>query len=260
LATIRRPSSLLHNLRSAIRNSLTSSVPIAFVHRSMPGICSFVIRHLSLIGLALAIAGCFGPWVDHGTAALTVTGFELAEFAKFFPQVQGGTVPIARELFYLPFVVALVLLALLAGQSTLRAVRLTVPLLIAVLLVSALLPYSIVDAARQALAAGSPLTLDPQAMPQLALVVGGTVLALLAHRLPHRLRPILVAILTLAGIIPPLWQFALLRPLVAALYTGDRNGPIRLGWGLVACIVGFALLLISSIPAGVGGRRRRRHG
>ena len=38
----------------------------------------------------LAIVGYLGPWVPHKTAALTVTGLELAEFAKFFPQVQAA--------------------------------------------------------------------------------------------------------------------------------------------------------------------------
>jgi len=35
------------------------------------------------------------------------------------------------------------------------------------------------------------------------------------------------------------WQFALLRPLVVALY----GAPLGLGWGLIACVAGFALLL-----------------
>ena len=61
------------------------------------------------LGLVLILVGYFGPWVPHRTAALAVTGLELAEFAKFFPQVQGGVVSITRELFYLPLVVAFIL-------------------------------------------------------------------------------------------------------------------------------------------------------
>ncbi|HEY68130.1 MAG TPA: hypothetical protein G4N97_07665, partial [Thermoflexia bacterium] len=70
----------------------------------------FAIR---LFGLVLVIAGYFGPWVGHKTAALTVTGPELSEFAKLFPQVQGGVVPVIRALFLTPLVAAAILLGLL---------------------------------------------------------------------------------------------------------------------------------------------------
>jgi hypothetical protein len=202
---------------------------------------------LRLFGLALVIAGYFGPWVDHKTAALTVTGFELAEFAKFFPQVQGGAVSITRELFYLPLVTVLILFALLAGRTAVRPVRLIVPLFATVLLLVALLPYSVVDGVRQALTAHSPLTLDPQHTGQLALVVAGVILTLLTplvRRFPRRLQSTLVVMLALVGAIPALWQFVLLRPLVVALYGG--NEPPGLGWGLGACAAGFALLLAYS--------------
>lgn len=201
---------------------------------------------MRILGLTLVIVGYFGPWVPHKTAALTVTGFELAEFAKFFPQVQGGTVSVARELFYLPFITVCVLLALFAGRSTVRLVRLVAPSLFAALLVVALLPYVIVDAARQALSASAPFTVDPQYTGQLALVVAGVALTLLiplACRFPRRLQSILVALLALVGAVPALWQFALLHPLVVALYAA----PVGLGWGLIACAAGFVLLLVYSI-------------
>jgi hypothetical protein len=200
------------------------------------------------LGLILVIVGYFGPWVPHKTAALTVTGWELAEFAKFFPQVQGGTVSVARELFYLPLVTVCLSLALLASRSATRPARWIVPLLFAALLVAALLPYFVVDAARQALATRAPFVLDPQYTGQLILVVSGVALTLLtplACRFPRRLQDILIALLALAGAIPPLWQFALLHPLVVALYAV----PISLGWGLIGCAAGFGLLLLSGVLA-----------
>jgi hypothetical protein len=205
---------------------------------------------LRLFGLALVIVGYFGPWVDHKTAALTVTGFELAEFAKFFPQVQGGTVSITRELFYLPLVTVFILFALLTGRTAVRSARLIVSLFAAALLLVALLPYSIVDGVRQVLTARSPFTLDPQYTGQLALVVAGVVFILLTPlvcRLPRRLQSILVVMLALVGAVPALWQLVLLRPLVVALYSG--NEPLGLGWGLVACAAGFVLLLAYGILA-----------
>jgi hypothetical protein len=207
---------------------------------------------LLLLGLALVLVGHFGPWVPHETSALTVTGFELAEFAKFFPQVQGGTVPMRRELFYLPFVTALLLLALLAGRSAARRVRspnpflsqsVVVPLCAAALLLIALLPYSIVDAARQALTTPASFVPDPQYTGQLTLVIVGVVLTLLAplaRRLPRRAWGVLIALLALVGAVSPVYQFARLRPLVVALYDSPR--PSGLGWGLIVCVAGFVLL------------------
>jgi hypothetical protein len=216
-----------------------------------------------LLGLALVLVGHFGPWVAHRTAALTVTGFELAEFAKFFPHVQGGSVPMRRELFYLPFVTALLLLALLAGRSATQRARsrnpflsqsVIVPLCAAAVLLIALLPYSIIDAARQALTTPASFVPDPQYTGQLVLVIVGVVLMLLAplaRRLPRRAWGVLVALLALVGAVPPLYQFARLRPLVVALYDSPR--PSGLGWGLIVCVAGFVLLLAYGVLYAVRG-------
>jgi hypothetical protein len=197
-------------------------------------------------GLVLAIAGYFGPWVPHETAALTVTGSELAEFAKLLPQVQGGTVPIIRVLFYSPLAAALILLALFAGRSTLRPVRGILPLALAALLPIAFLPYPLIESVRHALAARSALAFDPQYVGHLALTVVGMALTLsapLAARLPQRVQSILVGCLALVGAAPALWQFVRLRPLVIALY----GKPTGLGWGLIACVAGFGLLSLSAL-------------
>jgi hypothetical protein len=214
-------------------------------------------RRLRLLGLALVFVGYFGPWFPHRTAALSVTGFELAEFAKFFPQVQGGVVAIYRSLFYIPLVVAFVLLGILASQSTMRVVRLIVPLFAVVVLLAAILPYPVVDSVRHALSTRSPLTLDPQYMGHLLLLLVGSVLSLLtplARQLPRRVRGVLILLLALAAGALVGWQVALLRPLVDALY-GVRLG---MGWGLVTCMVGFGLLLLSSACAVAGMERSER--
>ncbi|MEA3341045.1 MAG: hypothetical protein U9R15_13865, partial [Chloroflexota bacterium] len=84
----------------------------------------------------------------------------------------------------------------------------------------------------------------------LILAAGGAVLVLLtipSHRLSRRVWGICVMVLALAGAIPALYQFVLLRPLVAALY----GAPLGLGWGLVACAAGFALLLLAGAWAAI---------
>ncbi|MCP4542329.1 MAG: hypothetical protein GY832_34845 [Chloroflexi bacterium] len=199
-----------------------------------------------LLGLALVIAGYLGPWIPHKTAALTVTGLELAEFAKFFPQVQGGIVAINRVLFYLPLVSAFVFLALFASRSMARLVRWIVLLAIAALLSVTLLPYPVVDSARHALSTRSAFAVDPQYVGHLTLIIVGTALVLLtplARRLSQRVQSILVVVLALVGAVPGLWQFATLRPLAATLY----DQPLGLGWGLIACVVGFVLLVLSAV-------------
>jgi hypothetical protein len=184
---------------------------------------------LCLCGLVLAVVGYFGPWVPHETAALTVTGFELAEFAKFFPQVQGGVVPVARVLFLTPVIAAAILLGLWVNRRGIRlALRLVGVGCAVVLALAALPPYQYL--------------LDPSYRAQLVLTVGGVgfvLPTLLACRLPQRGRGILTALLALAGAVPALWQFVLLHPLIIALY----GGVVGLGWGLIVCTAGFALVL-----------------
>ncbi len=208
-------------------------------------------RRLRLLGLVLVFVGYFGPWFPHKTAALSVTGFELAEFAKFFPQVQGGVVAIYRSLFYIPLVVAFILLGIFASQSTMRVVWLIVPLLAVAVLLAAILPYPVIEGVRHALSTRSPLTLDPQYMGHLVLLLVGSVLSLstpLARQLPRRVRDVLILLLAFAGGALAGWQYALLCPLTDALY-GVHLG---VGWGLVTCMVGFGLLLLSSACAVAG--------
>jgi hypothetical protein len=188
---------------------------------------------LHLLGLVLIIVGYFGPWVPHKTVALTVTGYELSEFAKFFPQVQSGAVPIVRALFLTPLVAAAILIGLLGNRPDGRTWNRLLAIGLAGLLLLFVLP---------------PLNyvLAPTYRAQLALVVIGgllILLTLLTSHLSPRLRGGLSALLTLAGAAPALWQFALLRPLVAELY----DTSLGLGWGVLVCLAGFVLILLSGV-------------
>ncbi len=188
---------------------------------------------LHLLGLALVIVGYFGSWVPHKTAALTVTGYELSEFAKFFPPVQSGAVPIVRALFLTPLVAAAISIGLLGNRPDGRTWnRLLAIGLAGLLLLFALPPLNYI--------------LDSTYRPQLALVVIGgllILLTLLTSHLSPRLRGSLSALLALTGAVPALWQFALLRPLVAELYDSSPG----LGWGVLVCLAGFVLILLSGV-------------
>jgi glutaredoxin-like protein len=165
----------------------------------------------------------------------------LAEFAKFFPEVQDELVPVTRELFLTPVVAAAVLFGLRAhGGARCPITRLVVTGFSILLVLAALPPYQFLRA--------------PEYRNQLMLTAVGLLLVLLtawAARLPRRAQGILVALLAVAGASAGLWQFAHLHPLVVALY----NQPVGLGWGVVACAAGFALLLLSGILAAVAPDR-----
>jgi len=68
------------------------------------------------LGILLALVGYWGPWVDHQTAALVLSGLDMSEYVKFLPEVREGSVRVFRELFYLPPLAAALCLALLVGR------------------------------------------------------------------------------------------------------------------------------------------------
>ena len=200
-------------------------------------------RWLPLLALTVALVGFFGPWIPHKTAALTVTGFELSELAKFFPEVQTGAVRLVRTLFLAPLTAVSVLLGIwVHAYASRRAVRILLTALAALVALAALPPYESLRA--------------PDYAGQLGLALGGALLVLLTpltRRIGGRTRWIAIALLALAGAVGPLSQFVVLRPLVRALY----NQPLGLGWGLVACVAGFGLAAAWAIFAAVALNRPR---
>lgn len=185
---------------------------------------------IPLLCLALAVSGYFGPWVGHKTAALTRTGFELSEFAKLFPQVQSGAVRIIRAFLFTPPIAAgLALSALIYRHRCGNLVRVAGTIFGVLLALTAVPPYEYLG--------------DPRYRGQLAMAAGGLLLVLLSpltRRLSSRAHNCVNAVLAVMGIVPALWQFSLLRPLVATVY----NRPVELGWGVMICTIGFAVLLV----------------
>lgn len=200
--------------------------------RQGSSICS-----LQFVAPILMVVGFFGPWIAHRTAALTVTGYELSEFAKFFPQIQGGAVPVRRGLFVMPLLAGTVSLALVVNRSRAALLwRLAATGLLTVVATSVVPPFQAISA--------------PPYRLQLALVVAGvilTVASLLTPRLSERTRGAVLAVLALAGSGPALWQSVLLHPLASDLY----GMTIRPGWGVLTCMAGAAMLLFVGIRRAV---------
>jgi hypothetical protein len=191
-----------------------------------------------ILGLALAIVGYFGPWVDHKTAALVLTGQDMGEFVKFLPEVRAGTAPMVREFFYLPpFAAALGLILLLASKRLAYPLPIRAVMLVAVLgLAWAMLP--------------------PVWTPQLLVTAefrkqtGAIVLCLLLlivhpvlRSLPLRLTAVALIGLALLGTVPPLWQFFAIREAVNRAY----GWPVQLGWGLGGTVLGFLVVMAGAV-------------
>jgi hypothetical protein len=183
---------------------------------------------LSLLGFVLIVVGYFGPWIPHEAAALTVPGSELSWFAKSFGQV-------IRELFVLPLIAAAVLLGLTAQRFVARPLARLGAVFLGFLVILGSIPVY------DSLA-------SPEYRGQLALMMIGGVLVFLtlfAPRLPRRVWGMSIVLLVLVGILPALWQFAAFHLRVAALY----DDGLGVGWGLIACVVGFVLILVRGILA-----------
>jgi hypothetical protein len=204
-----------------------------------------------LIGIALALLGYWGPWVNHETAALVLSGLDMAEFVKFLPGVQAGTEFMIRELFYLPLLAAALCLALMGSNRYWRYplwARAIMVIAAVALAIVVLPPYPFILQAlgsdefwRQFLMAAGCLT-----------VIGAS---LLYRRLPKAVVAGLLIAISLAGAIPPVWQFLSIRSALDSVY----GQPIHVGWGLWLMAAGFLVVAGAGVwSLGIGYWRLKR--
>ncbi|MBL7183316.1 MAG: hypothetical protein ISS50_02575 [Anaerolineae bacterium] len=194
-----------------------------------------------LVGVALALVGYWGPWVDHKTAALVLSGLDMAEFVKFLPGVRAGTEFMIRELFYLPPLAAALCLALIGGSRLwryplwARAIMVITAIALAIIVLP---PYPFIlqapgsDEFRRQFLMGTGC---------LAVIVA----SLLYRCLPRAIVAGLLIAVSLVGAIPPVWQFFSIRSALDGVY----GQPIHIGWGLWLMAVGF--LIVAGSGAGM---------
>jgi hypothetical protein len=185
---------------------------------------------LLVFALLIGIAGYWGPWIAHRTAALVLIGQDLGEFVKFLPEVRNGSIPMLRQIFYLPPFCACCILALLAASPTLRyhwIVRALLLLTIPPLSLAVLPPVFSIPVLRS---------------DEFRLQVFGVILCwalipatLLLRRVPAFLQMFLIGMLALLGALPALWQFLVILPAIRTVY----HAPIHIGWGPIATALGF---------------------
>lgn len=206
-------------------------------HRSGLGKQTFA-QYLLLAGLLLAAASYWAPWVDHGAAALKLTGQDMGEFVKFLPASQevieserGGQVP--RQLFYVPPFACTVCLTLLVVNKTLAYPRwLRVAILgCAALLLLGLLPP--VWGHPKELLTGEFRLQGYTLILGLVLVLGHG----LFQDIPLHSLALVVSTLSLFALIAAQGAFWRVRPRLWAAY----NTPtLALGWGLWLQIAAWA--------------------
>lgn len=190
-----------------------------------------------LIGIALVLVGYWGPWVNHKTAALVLSGLDMAEFVKFLPGVRAGTEFMIRELFYLPPLAAALCLALIGSNRHLRyllwarAIMVIIAILLAIIVLP---PYPFI---LQALSSDEFRRQFLAATGCLAVITA----SLLYRRLPGAVMTALLIVISLAGAIPPVWQFLSIRSALDRVY----GQPIHVGWGLWLMVAGFLVVAVA---------------
>ena len=203
-------------------------------------------RMLLLAGWALAAIGYYGAWVNHGTSGLTLSGVDMGEFVKFLPGVLDGSLKIVRQLLYLPPFAIVVSVALLVGSE-----RLGYPALLRLLVLVLAVPVSL-QLLPPAWSVGSLISAEFR-VQTFALGISWLLLAgfWLWGRLPDSWAGSVSAILCLAAIILPAWQYLIAKPAVNAVY-GKAPGT---GWGLYLCMAGLLLTAIGSLVLIAGAER-----
>jgi hypothetical protein len=207
-----------------------------------------VLRWMLPIGWCLAAVGFLGPWVSHPTAALALTGADMAEFVKFLPGVLEGSLRLIRQWFCLPPFAVTASIALLIGSDNLhyaKAVR-ALGLLLAIPLSLQLLP--------PAWSPSSLLTAEFRAQT-IALGISWLLLASfwLLRRLPSWLLGSLSAALSSIALVLPLWQFLIAKPAIDDVY----STPPGTGWGIFLCLTGLVITTTASVALILTTRSRR---
>lgn len=193
-------------------------------------------RSLLLLGLLAALTGYFAPWIDHRAAGLVITGLDLGEIVKFLPPVRTGAIQLWRPGFYAPLVAASAAALLAAYRREFHlGPWLRIPVLLAALIAAANLVPPAWTPAR---------LLESEFRVQTSALV--TLLVALAFSpflalLPLRAAALLIALLTIAAIVLPIYSVLQVLPVLADLY----RQALALAWGPWLMTVGLLILSLA---------------
>lgn len=198
-------------------------------------------RGIEITTWALAVAGHFGPWIAHTSAALAWNAFDLFDILRVLPEIETLALPVNLYALRLPIVGLAVLLPLLLLET--RSLwRWGGAALGALLVVNTLPPYSVIWTAWRTPGWRVPFWWGVGAL--LALL---TFAALGARWRNSQQRPwVMLAWLMLTGL-PAFITFPRLLPALERLYAASVNP----GWGFWVCGSGFLILALSLWLRGV---------
>ena len=187
------------------------------------------------VGFTLILAGYLMVWLPQPVVGLSLIGLEMGEWVKFLPEVQAGLLP-DRNLFYLPPVLLGLMMALwTAGWPNGRwqswAVR-------GVAVLVSLLAFPAVEAVRFEPAVQWLLRIGLVGLVGVTAVLSGVM-----DRLPQRIRPLLLLVLAVVGLVLPSWAYLAVRPVIAELFRTD----VGIGPGLLLHIAGNLLVVVTGL-------------
>jgi hypothetical protein len=201
-------------------------------------------RSLTLVGVALAILGFYGPWVttSRNIAALTYNALDLAEFSKFIVRARLGT--ITREMFLIPLVAAALALAVWASQLNhpSRILRYTLTLAAAIFTLIPLPPYLPVMSPLSFLSLVAYRSAEDRGAFWLSVagLLGVALIFVWGRRITGRWRSIAFVALALIGAVPAAWEFFThALPAISAV----NGSPAFPAWGFFTAMIGFALVM-----------------
>ena len=195
---------------------------------------------LILLGVGLVLLGYFSPWVPHPAAGLALTGFEIAEWIKFAPQVRMGVSPLKRADFYWPPTVAAIGLAALAASHPGRP-RWShwAPIILAAIL--SLLPFPLLEEVNSL--GGVQANLGRLGLVILGLLATTYGWIAVEGRLPAKVGGIALALTAGTGLVLVSRAFGAAEPIVESLL----NHSIDPGLGYHLTRGGMLLLFVAGI-------------
>jgi len=164
---------------------------------------------LTLLGVFLVLTGYFSPWIPHRAAGLALTGFEIAEWIKFAPEVRAGASSLRLADFYWPPAVAAVALALLNAST--KCWRWSNWVLLALAAILSLLPFPLLEEVNS-------LNGIKTNWERLGLVAMGLLAAVALRRRPTKMRGATLTLAAGVGLVLLNTAFAAAEPIVESLY------------------------------------------
>jgi hypothetical protein len=205
-------------------------------------------RWLLPLGALLALAGYWGPWVDHRVAALVITGLDLGEYVKFLTPVRIGEIGLWREGFYWPLIAVSLALSLWGFRP---ALRYPWPVRVGLLGVAAIAALNLLPPAWTPALLVTP-EFRWQTAGMLICLVAAACSPLLAL-LPRRAVQILTLVLCGLGGGWPVLNFLRVQEPIASLY----NTTLQLGWGPYALLGGLLVMAAATLWAAAEPRHAR---